>query len=124
MKEIAVQIQRLSRKDLRMTNIQIEKIIETLTNNGHKPECVQHDENKTKLEYDNAYITIYHENLFTEFSVRFDYDLTFDNENVKYLNKKGVKYWSIYKHWLQLNYQPNDENELESTIEVILDTYN
>ena len=113
-----------SRKDLQMTNIQIEKIIETLTNNGHKPERVQQEETKTKLEYENAYITIYHENLFTEFSVRFDYGLTFDNENVKYLNQKGVQYWSIYKHWLQLNYQPNDEQELESTIDVILNTYN
>lgn len=33
-----------------MTNIQIEKIVETLTNHGQKPERVQHDENKTKLE--------------------------------------------------------------------------
>lgn len=106
-----------------MTNIQIEKIVETLTNHEHKPKRVQHEEMKTKLEYENAYITIYHENLFTEFSVRFDYHLTFDNEIVEYLNKKGVQYWSIYKHWLQLNYQPTDENELESTIEVILDTY-
>ena len=32
-----------------MTNIQIEKIIETLTNNGHKPERVQHDENKNQI---------------------------------------------------------------------------
>ena len=105
------------------TDIKIEKMIEKLTTNGRKPKRVQHEEMKTKLEYENAYITIYHENLFTEFSVRFDYHVTFDNENVEYLNKKGVQYWSIYKHWLQFNYQPNNENELESTIEGMLDTY-
>lgn len=34
--------------------------------------------------------------------LRLDYRLTFDQENVDYLNSI-TSYWSIYKHWIGLN---------------------
>lgn len=55
--------------------------------------------------------------------LKLDYKLTFDQENVDYLNTI-TSYWSIYKHWIEFNYKPNNEEELETTIYQLLKSYN
>ena len=55
--------------------------------------------------------------------LKLDYKLTFDQENVDYLNSI-TSYWSIYKHWIEFYFKPNNEEELETTIYQLLKTYN
>ena len=102
----------------------MEQIIQKLERYGYKPKNVQQQKNeRTTLFFESSQITINQKTLFTEFSLAIDYRLTFDPENVEYLNTKGIKYWSIYKHWLQFNYQPKDEQDLLTTINELLETY-
>ena len=49
--------------------------------------------------------------------------LTNDQENVNFLNSI-TSYWSIYKHWIEFNCKPNNEEELETTIKELLESYN
>ena len=55
--------------------------------------------------------------------LKLDYKLTFDQENVDYLNSI-TSYWSIYKHWIEFYYKPNNEEELEATLYQLLESYN
>ena len=55
--------------------------------------------------------------------LKLDYKLTFDQENVDYLNSI-TSYWSIYKHWIEFYFKPNNEEELETTIYQLLESYN
>lgn len=55
--------------------------------------------------------------------LRLDYRVTFDQENVDFLNSI-TNYWSIYKHWIAFNFKPKNEKNLENTLYDLLKTYN
>lgn len=55
--------------------------------------------------------------------LKLDYKLTFDQENVNFLNSITT-YWSIYKHWLEFKFTPKNEEDLENTLLQLLESYN
>lgn len=104
---------------------QIEKIIESLNKKGHHLVNKTINENSIVLEYDDCRFTLNfnHNPMSIDAVLRLDYRVTFDQENVDYLNSI-TSYWSIYKHWIEFNYKPNNEEDLENTLLQLLESYN
>lgn len=104
----------------------IEKIIQNLKEMGYKPKNTKITENITQVFYDSAQI-IFHRYTNKKPTVNLyfalEYGTTFDQENVDYLIKKKVQYWSIYKNWLEVTYITTDEKDLEETIKEFFDKY-
>lgn len=107
-----------------MDNKSIEKLVENMKPYGCDPE-INYNQDNTHIKYNTDDITISKDDpTIVEFSIRIEYDLLFDQDNIDYLNSKGIDTWSIYKHFLEFNYSPNNEQDLEDTIKHLLKTYN
>lgn len=102
----------------------IEKLVKNMKPYGDDPN-INYNQDNTHIKYNSVDITISkYDPIIVEFSIRIEYDLLFDQDNINYLNSKGIDTWSIYKHFLEFNYSPNDEQDLEDTIKHLLQTYN
>lgn len=103
----------------------VEKIISNLSEQGYNLERKEIKENAIHLDYGDCMFYLNFENtgLIIKAVLKLDYRLTFDQENVNYLNSI-TSYWSIYKHWIEFNYKPNNEEELENTLKELLESYN
>ena len=104
----------------------IEKIIENLEEVGYQPTDTRVTEDVTQVFYDSAQIIFHHHtgkkptvSLYFELK----YKTKFNQENVDYLNKKQVHYWSIYKGWLETTYVTTNEKDLEETVKEFFDKY-
>jgi hypothetical protein len=108
-----------------MKQEQIEKIIENLDKKGHHLVNKTINENSIVLEYGDCRFTLnFNRNPMSINAVlRLDYRVTFDQENVDFLNSI-TNYWSIYKHWIAFNFKPKNEKDLEDTLYDLLKTYN
>ena len=109
-----------------MNKEQLEKIIENLSKEGYQlaNKTIKNND-LIKLDFGCCKFTFNfkNESLLIEASILFEYGTTFDQENVDYLNSI-TSYWSIYKHWIEFNYKPNNEEELEATLYQLLESYN
>ena len=108
-----------------MNKEQIENIIESLNKKGHHLVNKTINENSIVLEYGDCRFTLNLNNspISIEAVLRLDYGVTFDQENVDFLNSI-TNYWSIYKHWIAFNFKPKNEKNLEDTLYDLLKTYN
>lgn len=104
----------------------IEKIIEYLVKNGY------HLANKTikddliELDFGNYCkftFNLKNEPLLIKAVMRLEYGTSFDQENVNFLNSI-TSYWEIYKHWLEFNFTPKNEDDLKNTLLQLLESYN
>lgn len=103
----------------------IQKIIENLKTKGFEPNSITETENDTDVHYQSSFIA-FQKNTSKptiEASLPIHYEMTFDQSNIDYLNNKGIEYWSIEKHWLTFTYKAKDEQDLENTIQELLETY-
>lgn len=103
----------------------IEKIIANLDEKGYHIERKEIKDKTIHVDYGDCmfYFEFGNAGLNVRAVLRLDYRLTFDQENVDYLNSI-TSYWSIYKHWIEFNYKPNTEEELEATLYQLLKSYN
>lgn len=103
----------------------IENIIENLKTQGFKPTHQTVKKYNTEVRYQSSYVLFQHNTdvLSVDLTLPIHYDITFDQTNIDYLNKKGVKYWEIHKHWLEFTYQAKNEQDLEETLKEFLETY-
>lgn len=108
-----------------MTPESIKQIIENLKTKGFEPTHQTIEKNITEVHYQSSYVMFQHTTDLpsVELSLPIHYDMTFDQTNINYLNKKGITYWEIHKHWLKFIYQPKDEKDLEKTLQELLETY-
>lgn len=104
---------------------QIEKIIENLDEQGYHLVNKTINENSIVLEYGDCRFTLNFNRspMSIDAVLRLDYRVTFDQENVDFLNSI-TNYWSIYKHWIVFNFKPKNEKDLEDTLYNLLKTYN
>ena len=104
----------------------IEKIIENIKSYGYHPDTINHNEKYIVIYYDSINFSFHNtqEPLAITVNANIDYRVTFDQENIDYLNSKGITNWSIYKYWLTFTYHPSNEKDLEDTIKDLLDAYN
>lgn len=103
----------------------VEKIISNLSEQGYNVERKEIKENAIHLNYGDCmfYFNFENSGLTIKSVLKLDYRATFDQENVDFLNSI-TSYWSIYKHWIEFNYKPNNGEELESTLKKLLESYN
>ena len=104
----------------------IEKIIEDLKKIGYKPTDTRVTEDVTQVFYDSAQIIFHHHTSrkpTVSLYFALEYDTTFNQEDVDYLNEKQVHYWSIYKGWLETTYVTTNEKDLEETVKEFFDKY-
>ena len=108
-----------------MNKEMVEKIISNLSEQGYNIERKEIKENSIHLDYGDCMFYFNFENtgLIIKSVLKLDYRSTFDQENVNYLNSI-TSYWSIYKHWIEFNYKPKNEEELENTLKELLESYN
>lgn len=108
-----------------MTPESIQKIIENLKTQGFENTYQTIEKYGTEVHYQSSQITFQHNTdiLTIDLALPIHYDMTFDQTNIDYLNKKGIKYWEIHKHWLTFTYQTKDEQDLEETLKELLETY-
>ena len=109
-----------------MKSKSIQKIIKNLKAKGFEPESITETKHDTQVYYESSFIMLQKNTSkpIIGVSLPISYEMTFDQSNIDYLNNKGIKYWSIHKHWLEFSYQAKDEKDLEETIEELLETYN
>ena len=105
----------------------IEMIIANLAKQGYefKPERKEIKDKTIYVNYGDCmfYFEFGNAGLNVRVVLKLDYKLTFDQDNVDYLNSI-TSYWSIYKHWIEFNYKPNNEDELRATLKQLLENYN
>ena len=103
----------------------IETIITNLAKKGYNTERKEIGDGNIYADFGDCMFYFYFENsgLNVRAVLKLDYKLTFDQENVDYLNSI-TSYWSIYKHWIEFNYKPNNAEELEATLYQLLKSYN
>lgn len=109
-----------------MNKEKIEKIIENLAKNGYHLDNKTIKDNLIKLNFGNYCKFTFHlenEPLLIEAIMPIEYGVTFDQENVNFLNSITT-YWSIYKHWLEFKFTPKSEEDLENTLLQLLESYN
>ena len=108
-----------------MTPESIQKIIENLKTQGFEPTHQNVKKYDTEVHYQSSQVIFQHNTDIPTIGLAMPihYDMTFDQTNIDYLNKKGVKYWEIHKHWLEFTYQAKDEQDLEETLKELLKTY-
>lgn len=76
---------------------------------------IDYNECSFKFRFDN-------DDLKIDTFLKLDYSMTFGRENADYLSSI-TSYWSIYKHFIMFTYSPQSEEEIESTLEKLLETY-
>lgn len=103
----------------------IETIITNLAKKGYNTERKEIGASPIYVDYGDCMFYFYFENsgLNVRAVLKLDYKLTFDQENVDYLNSI-TSYWSIYKHWIEFYYKPKNVEELEATLYQLLKSYN
>jgi hypothetical protein len=110
----------------KMNTQTIKKIIENIKSYGYHPDTINHNEKYIDIHYDsiNFSFDTSHKPLAITVNANIEYRMTFDQENIEYLNSKGITKWSIYKYWLTFTYYPSNEKDLEDTLKDLLDAYN
>lgn len=108
-----------------MNKEQIEKIIENLTKEGYHLANKTVEDDLIKLDFGDYKFTFNFKNkpLLIESVMPLDYRVTFDQDNVNFLNSI-TDYWEIYKHWITFNFTPKNEQDLEATLKELLESYN
>lgn len=108
-----------------MNKEQIEKIIENLSKEGYHLVNKTINDDLIKLDFGDCKFTFNfkNEHLVIEVVTPLDYRMSFDQENVNFLNSI-TDYWEIYKHWITFNFIPKNEQELEATLKELLESYN
>lgn len=104
---------------------QIEKIIENLAKDGYNLANKTIKDDLIELDFGDCKFTFNFKNkpLLIESVMPLDYRVTFDQDNVNFLNSI-TSYWSIYKHWLEFKFTPKNKLELEATLKELLESYN
>ena len=103
----------------------IETIIANLAKKGYNIERKEIKDKTIYVDYGDCmfYFEFGNAELNVRAVLKLDYKLTFDQENVDYLNTI-TSYWSIYNNWIRFVYVPKDEQELEDTLLQLLESYN
>ena len=111
-----------------MNSETLQNIIENLKSEGYSTKSVTKKPNDIYVDYDKLQIHIDKNADTVYFSIRIGYNtknlpVTFSKEKADYLANKGIDDWSIYKYWLEFSYSPQDEQDLETTLKELLETY-
>lgn len=107
-----------------MTNELISNLLHNLKQqHKHEPKCQDKKDNRFEMRFSECVFTINTDNLHLEASIRIDYSLTFNMDNVHYLLNKGITNWYIYKHFLTFSYAPFGEEDLQQILVDLLETY-
>lgn len=82
-----------------MNTHSIEKIIENIKSYGYHPDTINHNENYIDIHYDSINFSFdpSHKPLAITVNANIEYRMTFDQENIEYLNSKGITKWSIFE---------------------------
>ena len=101
----------------------ISHIPKQLEQAGYKPKSVKENDKSVEIRTNECRFVISKESSLIEASIRIAYDLTFDIENVEYLQDKNIDSWSIYKHILTFSYAPIHEKDMLNTLIEVLQVY-
>jgi hypothetical protein len=101
----------------------ISHIPKQLEQAGYKPKSVKENDKAVEIRTSECRFVISKESTLIEAYILINSDLTFDIENVEYLEDKGIDDWSIYKHILTFTYAPKNEKDMLHTLIEVLRVY-
>lgn len=101
----------------------ISHIPNQLEQAGYKPKSVKENDKSIEIRTNECRFTISKTSSLIESSILIDSSLTFDIENVEYLEDKGIDNWSIYKHILTFSYATKNEKDMLHTLIEVLRVY-
>lgn len=108
-----------------MNKEQIETIIENLAKSGYK---FQSEENKSHSLRERVssgqILLIFKDGLLDLCVVRIRHKLNFSQAECNFLNNIAHSFFYYHEHYIDFEYKPKDEKELEETFKFLLDNYN
>ena len=108
-----------------MSTMQVNDIVEYLSNNGLTPEDIENDGDYTSLEYDSFWVDVCCEDdrVNAELSIALSYRFTFDQACSYFLNSFATD-WEIYKGYLKIVFNVRNAQELEKTLKSCIKEFN
>lgn len=108
-----------------MNKEQILNIVEKLAESGYKFQSEEVEVCSIRERTSNGQILITFENDLLDLCiVRIKYKLKYTQDEINFLNKIAHSLFYYYKEWVDFEYEPKDENELEETFKFLLENYN
>ena len=112
-----------------MNKEQILNIVEKLAESGYKFQSEEVEVCSIRERTSNGQILLTFKNDLLDLCiVRIKYKLKYTQDEINFLNKTAhshsLSLFYYYKEWVDFEYEPKDENELEEAFKFLLENYN
>lgn len=108
-----------------MNKEQILNVIDKISESGYK---FQSEENKSHSLRERAssgqILLTFKDDLLDLCVVRIRRKLNYSQEECEFLNNIAHSLFYYHEHWIDFEYKPKDEKELEETFKFLLENYN
>lgn len=110
-----------------MNKEQILNVVEKLAESGYKFQSEEVEVCSIRERTSNGQILLTFKNDLLDLCiVRIKYKLKYTQDEIDFLNKTAhsLSLFYYYKEWVDFEYEPKDENELEEAFKFLLENYN
>lgn len=108
-----------------MNKEQILNVVEKLAESGYE---FQSDEKKVNFirerTHNSQILLTFKDSLLDLCVIRIRRKLNYSQEECEFLNNIAHSLFYYHEHWIDFEYKPKDEKELEETFKFFLDNYN
>lgn len=108
-----------------MNKEQILNVVEKLAESGYE---FQSDEKKVNFirerPHNSQILLTFKDDLLDLCIVRIRHKLNYTQDEADFLNKIAHSLFYYHKYWMEFEYNPKDEKELEETLKFLIENYN
>lgn len=108
-----------------MNKEQILNVVEKLAESGYE---FQSDEKKVNFirerTHNSQILLTFKDSLLDLCVIRIRRKLNYSQEECEFLNNIAYSLFYYHEHWIDFEYKPKDEKELEETFKFLLENYN
>lgn len=108
-----------------MNKEQILNVVEKLAESGYEFQSDEKKVNSIRERTHNSQILLtFKDSLLDLCVIRIRRKLNYSQEECEFLNNIAHSLFYYHEHWIDFEYKPKDEKELEETFKFLLENYN